>query len=104
MYVYQLTQDVAIITVEQVAPFPYQELANEIRFYKNADIYWVQEEHKNQGAFNYIEPRIESLLQILDHHIRRVHYIGRKSSSTSATGYYDVHDKELNQLLNEAFS
>jgi 2-oxoglutarate dehydrogenase complex dehydrogenase (E1) component-like enzyme len=95
---------VAIISLEQVAPIPYHELANEFKLYKNADIFWVQEEHKNQGAWNYIEPRIENLLNILGGESFRINYVGRKSSSTSGTGYYDVHEKELIKFLGEAFS
>jgi 2-oxoglutarate dehydrogenase E1 component len=81
---------------------PYHELANELSRYKNADICWVQEEHKNQGAWNYIEPRIENLLYKLGIKLR-TKYIGRKSSSTSGTGYYDIHEKELSEFLGNAF-
>ncbi len=96
-------QDIAIVALEQVAPFPYIDLYNKIRHFKNANLFWAQEEHKNQGPWNYVEPRIESLLHKIGHKNNRVQYIGRKSSSTSATGYHDVHDKELAKFLREAF-
>jgi 2-oxoglutarate dehydrogenase E1 component len=56
--------DVAIITVEQIGPFPYVEFLDAINFFPNAKIKWVQEEHVNQGAWEYVRPRINNLLKI----------------------------------------
>jgi 2-oxoglutarate dehydrogenase E1 component len=96
---------VAILALEQVAPFPYLEFVNNIKKFKNAEVFWVQEEHKNQGCWNYVESRIESVLRKVGLVEKsRVHYVGRKSSSTSATGYHDVHEKELEKFLSEAFN
>ena len=48
----------AIIRVEQVAPFPSSDLKKIIMKYKNAKFIWSQEEHQNYGAWSYINPRI----------------------------------------------
>lgn len=46
----------------QISPFPYDLIRDEIAKYPNASISWVQEEHKNMGAFQYVEPRLRHLL------------------------------------------
>jgi len=46
---------VSIITLEQISPFPYNEVLENIKFYPNAEIFWVQEEHLNQGCWAYVE-------------------------------------------------
>ena len=50
----------AILRVEQIAPFPYDLVKEECSKYDNAKILWVQEEPMNQGAWTYVSPRIET--------------------------------------------
>ncbi|KAL7047306.1 hypothetical protein ACKWTF_002863 [Chironomus riparius] len=57
-----LEGEIAISTVEQISPFPYDLVKNECFKYANAEIVWAQEEHKNQGAWNYVLPRFETAL------------------------------------------
>lgn len=98
------TNDVAIVTLEQIAPFPYKALYEAIQNFSNANIYWVQEEHMNQGCWNYVEPRINNLLQQKGFNGKRVSYVGRNPSSASATGHHHTHDKELHALLKDSFN
>jgi 2-oxoglutarate dehydrogenase E1 component len=97
------SEDVAIITLEQIAPFPYKELYEAIKPYSNAQITWTQEEHMNQGCWGYVEPRINNLLKKGGIKSNRVSYVGRNPSSASATGHQLTHDKELHSLLKDAF-
>lgn len=60
--------DVAILRVESLCPFPYKEVLSELKSYKNASVTWVQEEPKNAGSFLYAEPRLRNCL---DHLKRR---------------------------------
>jgi len=53
--------DVAIVRIEQLNPFPFRNLIPIIQGYKNAKVVWSQEEHKNQGAYTFIEPRLRSV-------------------------------------------
>lgn len=46
----------------QISPFPYDLVKAECAKYPNAEIIWAQEEHKNQGAWTYIQPRFETSL------------------------------------------
>ncbi|XP_046960325.1 2-oxoglutarate dehydrogenase, mitochondrial isoform X2 [Vanessa cardui] len=58
-----LEKDIAIVRLEQISPFPYDLIKAEIAKYPNAQLVWSQEEHKNMGAWSYVEPRFRTLLQ-----------------------------------------
>ncbi|XP_026729993.1 2-oxoglutarate dehydrogenase, mitochondrial isoform X2 [Trichoplusia ni] len=62
-----LEKDIAIARVEQISPFPYDQIKAEIAKYPNAQLVWSQEEHKNMGSWSYIEPRFRTLLQNQKH-------------------------------------
>ncbi|XP_017765396.1 PREDICTED: 2-oxoglutarate dehydrogenase, mitochondrial isoform X1 [Eufriesea mexicana] len=57
-----LDDKIAIARVEQISPFPYDLVKKESAKYPNAEIVWAQEEHKNQGAWTYIQPRFHTAL------------------------------------------
>ncbi|NEM99468.1 2-oxoglutarate dehydrogenase E1 component [Pontibacter burrus] len=88
-------KDVAIIRMEQLAPFPKVQLQAELSKYKNAKVYWVQEEPENMGAWTYI-------LRIMRNGIEDV--VARKASASPATGYLKVHAKEQQELIERAFA
>jgi len=77
-------QDIAIVRIEQIAPFPYLTVKTEIVKYSNADIVWCQEEHRNQGPWNYMKSRFGSLL--FDMGLKPIKYRGRKISGSTAVG------------------
>jgi 2-oxoglutarate dehydrogenase E1 component len=93
-----LESEIAISTVEQISPFPFDLVKNECFKYPNAEIVWAQEEHKNQGAWNYILPRFETALNSS----RDTRYMGRPCAASTATGSKAQHTRELNNFLNEA--
>lgn len=78
--------DVAIIRVEQLAPFPWDHVAREGAHYPNATIVWCQEEPKNMGAWSYCEPRIAASMKQINNTERRATYVGRNPSAATATG------------------
>lgn len=53
---------IAIARLEQISPFPYDTILEECNRYKNAELVWAQEEHKNMGAWTFVQPRFNSLL------------------------------------------
>ena len=65
-----LDGQVAITRVEQLCPFPFDLVREEIQKYPNADILWSQEEHKNQGWWNFISPNLECVLRHLNKDMR----------------------------------
>ena len=95
--------DVAIIRVEQLAPFPFRSAERNLKRYKNAEVVWSQEEAKNQGAWSYIEVRMRNLLKEMGHKSQDVKYAGRHISASTATGYGKYHASELAQLLKNTF-
>ncbi len=96
--------DVRILRLEQLYPFPSIALAEEISANKNADVIWCQEEPENQGAWQFVDRRIENVLTKLEHKAGRPQYVGRKAGAAPATGLMSRHQKEQAELINEALS
>lgn len=99
----QKINDIAIIRMEQYYPFPARELAIELKRYKNAEIIWCQEEPKNMGAWMFVAPRIEEVLEAIGRNIR-AGYVGRTEAASPAVGYLKVHEKEQKELVEQALS
>ena len=57
--------DVAIVRVEQLAPFPFDLVAEAVKSYPNAEVMWVQEEPRNMGGWAYVAPRIQTATRVL---------------------------------------
>jgi 2-oxoglutarate dehydrogenase E1 component len=95
--------NIQILRIEQLYPFPEETLAQELRRFPKADIVWCQEEPKNQGAWHFIEQRIEDTLVHLGSE-RRPHYVGRPEYASTAAGLMSQHLAELKAFLNEALS
>jgi 2-oxoglutarate dehydrogenase E1 component len=98
--------NVAITRIEQLHPFPWQQLKDNLDMYPNAKtIVWAQEEPLNSGAWSFTQPRIETLLNQTKYHDRKhVMYAGRSPSSSVATGLKASHTKEEQELLEMAFT
>jgi 2-oxoglutarate dehydrogenase E1 component len=97
-------ENVAIIRLETIYPFPEQELLEELRKYPNlVDAVWCQEEPMNQGAWYSSQ-----------HHMRRVlfqhkpavylRYAGRDASAAPAAGYMSLHLKQQEAFINDALA
>ncbi|KAJ9288337.1 hypothetical protein DTO021C3_4115 [Paecilomyces variotii] len=99
-------RNTAITRIEQLHPFPWAQLKENLDSYPNAkNIVWCQEEPLNAGAWSYTQPRLETLLNATEHHNRRhVLYAGRAPSASVATGNKASHLKEEAELLEDAFS
>ncbi|KAH9498412.1 hypothetical protein Btru_008199, partial [Bulinus truncatus] len=92
-----LLEDIAISRVEQLTPFPFDLVKQELEKYPKARLCWAQEEHKNAGAWSYIRPRIKTVLRKQGIY-RKIEYAGRFSSAAAATGNKQMHLMELSQL------
>lgn len=98
-------KDVAVVRVEQLAPFPWKEVANECALYKNASIVWAQEEPKNMGSWGYIEPRMRTVTRDLEKSGRPPVYAGRRPAAAVATGLgARAHNAEQAELINNALN
>lgn len=86
--------DVALIRLEQLYPFPEQQLNRILQAYPKASVYWVQEEPRNMGAWYFIQEMMGK--QISD-------VYARKSSASPATGFAKVHAREQQEIIEQAF-
>ena len=96
---------VALLRLEQLAPFPEEVLEAELRrFSPKAKFVWCQEEPRNMGAWFFVAPRIENLMEAVGIEQRRLVYAGRKPSASPATGSHGQHEREQHQLVEDAFN
>ena len=96
--------DVAIIRIEQYYPFPERDLSKELKRYPNADIFWCQEEPENMGAWRFIKPCIEQVLENIDRDGDKIRYAGRSAAASPAAGYMKIHTREQKDLVAAAFA
>ena len=96
--------DVYLLRVEQLYPFPLKALAQEMARFKKADVVWCQEEPKNMGAWTFVEPYIEWVLGQSGSKVKRPTYVGRPASAATATGTMSRHLAQLKAFLDEAFA
>jgi 2-oxoglutarate dehydrogenase E1 component len=90
----------AIVFLEQMYPFPEEELTAELERHGTArDIVWVQEEPANMGALSYMLPRLRHIASD-----RPVHSVKRSGSASPATGSAKAHEVEQKTLLALAFA
>lgn len=111
----------------QLSPFPFDLVKAETDQYRNADLMWCQEEHKNQGYYDYVKPRIRTTVNctrpvwwvcrsrktdfskclwrrcIFAHVCMCVRYAGREPAAAPATGNKHTHLMELQRFLDTAF-
>jgi 2-oxoglutarate dehydrogenase E1 component len=91
--------DVAIVRLEQLYPFPEITLGWVLAPYRNADVVWCQEEPENMGAWHFVDRRIERVLSRLDSPVRRPAYFGREAAASPATGSARTHGREKATLV-----
>ncbi|RCL02451.1 MAG: 2-oxoglutarate dehydrogenase E1 component [Candidatus Tokpelaia sp. JSC161] len=96
--------DIYILRVEQLYPFPAKALVNAFSRFFNAEVFWCQEEPKNMGAWSFIKPYLEwGLACINNAKAAVVVYVGRPASASPATGLMSEHLEQLAALLEDAF-
>jgi 2-oxoglutarate dehydrogenase E1 component len=90
--------DTAIVRIEMLYPFPAKELEAALARYPQAkEVVWAQEEPRNMGAWQFVEPRIRPLIG--DKPLR---YAGRPVRAAPAEGYLEVHNREQQRLVADA--
>jgi 2-oxoglutarate dehydrogenase E1 component len=94
--------DIYLIRVEQLYPWPHKALINILSRFKQAEFVWCQEEPYNMGAWSFVQPNIERVLEFIAAPNARPRYAGRPASAATATGLMSKHLKELRTLLEEA--
>ncbi|GAB3472721.1 2-oxoglutarate dehydrogenase E1 component [Massilia terrae] len=93
--------DVAIIRVEQMYPFPHKSFSAELKKFPNAtDVVWAQDEPQNQGPWFQIQHNVFESMESG----QRLSYAGRPASAAPAVGYSDKHVAQQKELLETAFA
>jgi len=94
--------DVYLLRVEQLYPFPKKALMLELARFPQAEMVWCQEEPKNMGGWFFVEPYIEWVLEQIDAKHKRPRYAGRNAMASTATGLMSSHLAQLQAFLEEA--
>jgi len=97
--------DVYILRLEQIYPFPDEALVNELSRFPNADVVWCQEEPENNGAWFFVDRRIEDVIGQTGNKVcTRPAYVGRPASASPATGSAKQHAAEQLALVQDALT
>lgn len=87
--------DVAIVRLEQLYPFPEKQVNDILLKYKKAKVFWVQEEPENMGAWTFILRTMRN---------PNIELVSRKATASPAVGYGKMHKKEQDEIIKKAFS
>ncbi len=94
------SDDVAILRVEQLYPFPHKAFGAELKKYPNlVDVVWAQDEPQNQGAWFFVQHYIHENMQ----EGQKLGYSGRAASASPAAGYSHLHQEQQKALVDGAF-
>jgi len=93
--------DVYLLRVEQLYPFPLKSLVKELARFKKAELVWCQEEPKNMGAWSFVEPYLEWVLGQAGGKAKRARYAGRPAAAAPATGLMSKHLAQLKTFLDK---
>ena len=93
--------DVAIVRVEQLYPFPHKAFSTELKKYPNlAEVVWCQDEPQNQGAWFFVQHYLHENMS----EGQRLGYSGRAASASPAVGYSHLHQEQQKALVEGAFA
>jgi 2-oxoglutarate dehydrogenase E1 component len=94
--------DIYLLRVEQLYPFPTKALIMELSRFKQAEMVWCQEEPRNMGAWFFVDTFLRWVLNQIGAKHREARYAGRPASASTAVGQMSKHLAQLKQFLDEA--
>ncbi|KAG6835959.1 hypothetical protein H0H93_012862 [Arthromyces matolae] len=101
---YDLNDSVAFVRIEELSPFPFNELAETLSQYtRTQDIFWLQEEPRNQGAYMHVMARMGKVFEEIGWGSRELTYRGRKESALPAPGIGKVYGAQQKAVIDAAF-
>ncbi len=93
-------KDIAIVRLEQLYPFPEKELLDVIGKYKSVkEIIWAQEEPENMGAWSFIKPYLDKILDG-----KKLSYVGRDAAASPAVGYMSTHVAQQAEIVKKCLT
>ncbi|MEM8813256.1 MAG: 2-oxoglutarate dehydrogenase E1 component, partial [Pseudomonadota bacterium] len=96
--------NVYLLRVEQLYPFPTKALVHELGRFPNADLVWCQEEPKNAGSWTHVQPYLDWVLAQNIMNTSRPAYAGRPAAAATATGLMSKHLAQLQAFLDDALT
>jgi 2-oxoglutarate dehydrogenase E1 component len=94
--------DIYILRLEQLYPFPTKALVAELSRFKQAEMVWCQEEPRNMGGWFFVDVFLQWILNQIGAKHRTMRYAGRPASASTAVGQMSKHVAQLKQFLDEA--
>lgn len=94
--------NVALIRVEQLYPFPSSMISKELSRYSNCEVIWCQEEPSNMGSWNFLDRKLEKILVDIGFSSRHISYVGRCEAASPSTGLFSQHVKEQDSIVKMA--
>jgi 2-oxoglutarate dehydrogenase E1 component len=94
--------DIYLLRLEQLYPFPTRALVGELSRFKQAEMVWCQEEPRNMGAWFFVDTFLQWVLNQIGAKHRTMRYAGRPAAAATATGLVSRHLAQLKALLEEA--
>jgi 2-oxoglutarate dehydrogenase E1 component len=94
--------DIYLLRVEQLYPFPTKALVQELSRFKQAEMVWCQEEPRNMGAWFFVDTFLRWVLENIGAKHKNPRYAGRPASASTAVGQMSKHLAQVKQLLDEA--
>jgi 2-oxoglutarate dehydrogenase E1 component len=94
--------DVALLRVEQLYPWPKETLIAQLQRYNHAELVWCQEEPANMGPWMFVDRRLHYILEEIGHPTGLAFYVGRNAAAAPATGSHKTHVQEQALLMEQA--
>jgi 2-oxoglutarate dehydrogenase E1 component len=98
------SDDIYLLRIEQLYPFPTKALMAELSRFKAAEIVWCQEEPRNMGGWVFVDIFLEWVLNQIGAKCRRARYVGRPAAASTAVGQMSLHLAQLGKFLHEALA
>jgi 2-oxoglutarate dehydrogenase E1 component len=95
-------EDIYLLRLEQLYPVPLKALVHELGRFKKAEFVWCQEEPRNMGAYHFIDPYLQWVLEQIGAGSKKLKYAGRSPSASTAVGQISKHFEQLKALLDQA--
>ncbi len=96
--------DIALVRVEQLYPWPRQTILEHMWRYGNAELVWCQEEPANMGAWTFVLPRLINLLEELERERPVPTFVGRRAAASPATGSFRSHVAEQKRIVEQVLT
>ena len=97
-------ENIYLMRLEQLYPFPMKPLTRDLARFPGAEVIWCQEEPRNMGAWSFVAPEIEAVLESVAGKFLRLRYVGRPAAAAPATGLLRRHVKEQTALIEAALT